>query len=243
MLALPVVAALSFSAAPSARSAIHSRPIFMAASGLLTGEMVPAAALSALGIDAGQRAFVAFYCRDDGFQDKKQLQDLQARTLSFAERQCVVVAVRGDGMEAVNEGTEAMYPSLRFVVDEGDRIRTMLRMNSGGVRNGDRHTYVIDADGRVQGQLNNFADPFAHALMGLRTLKAIDDTGYTAASEAVDKEAATRQAMFVKEQAEREATRARLAEENAARQQTLDRGEVPEPAANFFEGFFGAFKK
>ena len=90
MLALPVVAALSFSAAPSARSAIHSRPIFMAASGLLTGEMVPAAALSALGIDAGQRAFVAFYCRDDGFQDKKQLQDLQDRTLSFAERQCVV---------------------------------------------------------------------------------------------------------------------------------------------------------
>ena len=50
-------------------------------------------------------------------------------------------------------------------MDEGDQIRTMLRMDAGGVRNGDRHTYLIDADGRVQGQLNNFADPFAHSAM------------------------------------------------------------------------------
>lgn len=214
----------------------------MGASGLLTGEMVPAVALSALGVQ-GQRAVVAFYCRDEGFEDKKELLNFQERATSYAELQCAIVAVRGDGMAAVQEGTEAKYPAIRFVVDEGDGIRTMLRMSAGGVRNGDRHTYLIDAEGRVQGQLNNFADPFAHSAMALRTLKAIEDTGYSAASENVDKEAAARQAIFDREQEERAALQARLAEQQEARQAALDRGDAPEPASNFFEGFFGAFGK
>lgn len=217
----------------------------MAASGLLTGEKLPADALTALGIDAGQRAIVAFYCRDDGFEDKKQLLDMQERSDAYIAASCSIIAVRGDGFSAVVEGTEAQYPAIRFIVDEGDAIRTMLRMSSGGVRNGDRHTYVIDSEGRVQGQLNNFADPFAHSAMATRTLKAIDDpvTPYNAASPSVDKEAATRQKMWDEELVEKAALAARLAKQQEARQAAIDKGEKPEPASNFFEGFFGAFNK
>ena len=218
-----------------------SGAVAMATSGLLTGERVPTAVLSALGIE-GQLAVVAFYCRDDGFEDKKELADFQGRAPSYQAKNCAMVAVRSDAMQAVLEGTEALYPSLRFVVDEGNAIRKAMRMSTSGLRNGDRHTYLIDAEGRVQGQVINFADPFIHSAMAIRTLKALDD-GYSAASEKIDQEAAAFQALWDKEEAERIEREAAFAEKAAERDAALERGERPEPAANFFEGFFGAFNK
>ena len=54
------------------------------------------------------------------------------------------MAVRTDSMNSVKEGTEALYPALRFVVDEGDEIRRSLRMGTSGLRGGDRHTYLVE---------------------------------------------------------------------------------------------------
>ena len=73
MAALPMLAAAaSFVAPPSVSMRARMGPVRMAStSGLVTGEMVPAGALEALGVTAGKRAVIAFYCRDDGFECKK----------------------------------------------------------------------------------------------------------------------------------------------------------------------------
>ena len=78
------------------------------ASGLLTGEAVPEAVLSELGI-VGQRAVVAFYCRDSGFEDRKQLQDFQDRAAAFEKLACEIVAVRGNKRDAAVDGMEAKH--------------------------------------------------------------------------------------------------------------------------------------
>ena len=126
----------------------------MAVSGLLTGEQMPAEVLEALGVQQ-KRAAILFFCRDDGFECQKQLADFQERSARYVG--CEVVAIRTDSRNAVKPGTEGRFPAIRFVADEGNRLRTALRMNSGGVRGGDRHTYLVDATGRVQGQINNYA--------------------------------------------------------------------------------------
>ena len=223
--------------------------------GLLTGELVPADAIEALGIQ-GKRTALVFFCRDDGFEDGKELRDFQERATSYSERSCSIVAVRSDAREAVKPDTDAKYPDIRLVVDAGDVLRRQLRMKTGGPRGGERHTYLVDEGGRVQGQVNNFPDAFVHSQMCLRALKAMDDpvSPWDAKSEKVDKEAAKRQEMYDIEMKQIIAQEMLAAEKIAAAEAAeADRAEgaaeKPAPAAagpdrsKFFEGFFGAFQK
>ena len=39
----------------------------------------------------------------------------------------------------------------------------------------DRQSFLLDAQGRVQGSLNIYNDPYAHSQMAIRTLRAMDD--------------------------------------------------------------------
>ena len=170
-------------------------------------------------------------------------------------RGCEIVAVRTDSMNSVKEGTEALYPALRFVVDEGDEIRRSLRMGTSGLRGGDRHTYLVDEEGRVQGQMNNFADPFCHAAMATRTLKAMDTDGYNAASADADAEAASRQKIWDANEAERVANQEQVKQNLAEKKLAAEQGKMPWQASEgkdpwqsaepskFFQGFFGAFDK
>jgi len=167
---------------------------------------------------------------------------------AFVANGCDIVAIRSDSRNAVKSETEGRYTALRFVVDVVDKLSTALRMNVGGLLGGDRHTYLIDSSGRVQGQMNNYADPFCHSVMCLRTMKALDDplNPWDAASEAVDREAATRQAMFEQAQLEEANRQAETAERLAAEQSpdaVTDTASTPPSVGNFFEGFFGAFQK
>ena len=212
------------------------------ASGLLTGEAVPEAVLSELGI-VGQRAVVAFYCRDSGFEDRKQLQDFQDRAAAFEKLACEIVAVRGNKRDAAVDGTEAKFPALRFLVDEDDALRQALRMDVGGLRGGDRHTYVVDTAGRVQGQINNYADPFVHAQMARRTLTAMDKDGWDAASSVVDKKAAREWEIYNKEMAETKKRAEELEAKLSAQREAAETGAEPPPAGSFLSGIFGAFNK
>lgn len=230
----------------------HVAPRMVA--GLLTGEKLPPDVIETLAIE-GQRTALLFYCRDDGFECGKQLLDFQQRAAAYASADCKIVAVRSNQRGAVKEGTDAQYPDIRFVVDEDDAIREKLRMTTGGVRNGDRHTYLVDSTGRVQGQVNNYPDAFCHSQCCLRTLKAMDDPAnpWDAASAEVDEMAAKYQALYEQEQEERTARRKELADAEAAQGKAVEAGsEDVTPAtptnqqntpASFFEGFFGAFKK
>lgn len=217
--------------------------------GLLTGEKVPLAVIEALAIQ-DQRTALLFYSRDDGFECGKELRDFQERAAQYASSDCKIVAIRSSKGNSVKEGTEALFPSIRFVVDEDDAIREKLRMTTGGLRNGDRHTYLVDGVGRVQGQVNNFRDPFCHSQMCVRTLKAMDDpvSLWDAASAEVDEKAAKYQALYDKEQEERRARQKEFAAAEAARANAVPaEGGAPtseqDTPSNFFEGFFGAFKK
>ena len=52
-------------------------------------------------------------------------------------------------------------PDVRSV-DEGDELKQAFRMDIGQVN--DRQSFLLDAQGRVQGSLNIYNDPYAHSV-------------------------------------------------------------------------------
>ena len=244
--------ATAFHCGPTVRSTRVSN-VVMNDAGLLTGERLPVDVCERLGIESGQRVLLSFFCRDDGFECGKHLQDMQDRAASLQQKGCsTIYAVRSTARGAVKAGTAARYPALTLVEDDGDEIRMSMRMAVGGLRNGDRTSYLIDASGRVQGQVTSYADPFVHASMAMRTIKALDDPLNEPADYAkIDEKAAKAQAMYETELAKKAGTEARVAREKAERDAAAAEGvdlrfrdsAEGEAGKNFFEGFFGAFKK
>ena len=249
MLALSYLASASL-VLPSrpASSVARSRDVLMGprSDGILTGEAVPPEALAALGVE-GRRAVVAFFCRDNGFECGKELADFQERSPSYAALDCDIVAIRSEG-PWVTEETAAKYPSLRFLVDKDETLRKAFRMNLGNTQR-DRHTFLLDTRGVVQGQVNIYQDPFVHSAMAIRTVKTMDDPvkPYDAATT-LDPELATKyKGMYEAEVAALEKREAELQAAKAAREASGGSTDLRYAddggGGNFFENLFGGFKK
>ena len=98
-------------------------------------------------------------------------------------------------------------------VDEGDELKQAFRMDIGQVN--DRQSFLLDAQGRVQGSLNIYNDPYAHSQMAIRTLCAMDDANNpwdAAASDpaGVEEKAAKMKAAYEEEMAAKLAKQAAL---------------------------------
>lgn len=210
--------------------------------GMVLGEAVSPEVLQQLGIE-GKRAVVAFFCRDNGHECGQELRDFESKATRYrAEFNCDIVAIRSRG-SWVDEETPAKFPSLRFFVDEDEELKQAFRMDIGQIN--DRGTYLLDAGGRVQGQVNVYSDPYAHAAMATRTLLAMDNTAdpWNAAADpaAVDEKAAKLKAFYREEMGEKLA-RQRAFDERKAAEKIAQESAPSEPARDLrYENTGGDF--
>ena len=217
--------------------------------GMLSGETVPTELLSKLGIE-GKRTVLAFFCRDDGFECQKELRDFEDRSERYKDQfGCDIVAIRSAG-KWVSEETPRKFPSLRFVVDDGDELRQALRMDIDQVR--DRHTFVLDVQGCIQSQFNGYPDPFAHSAMAIRTLLALDDPNnpYDAAASdpsGIAERAAKYKELYQKDIAQQLAVNAEMEKRKLERAQASPESGVDlrykDTGPSFLDNLFGGFKK
>jgi len=184
--------------------------------GMVLGEAVSPEVLQQLGVE-GKRAVVAFFCRDNGHECMQELRDLESRATRYqSDFSCDIVAIRSQG-SWVKEDTPSKYPSIRFVVDEGEGLRQAFRMEIDQIN--DRQSFLLDAQGRVQGQINVYPDPYAHSAMATRTLLAMDNAGdpwNAAANPAVVNEEATKMKAYYREEMDEKLAKRKAFDERKA---------------------------
>jgi len=198
--------------------------------GMVLGEAVSPEVLQQLGVEE-KCAVVAFFCRDNGHECMQELRDLESRATRYqADFSCDVVAIRSQG-SWINEDTPSKYPSLRFMVDEGEELRQAFRMEIGQIN--DRQSYLLDAEGRVQGQINVYPDPYAHSAMATRTLLAMDNTAdpwNAAADPAAIDEKATQMKAYYREEMDEKLAKRKAFDERKAAEKSAEKSAPSEPA-------------
>lgn len=198
--------------------------------GMVLGEAVSPEVLQQLGIE-GKRAVVAFFCRDNGFECMQELRDLESRANRYqTEFSCDIVAIRSRG-SWLSEDTPSKYPAIRFMVDEGEELRQAFRMEIGQIN--DRQSYLLDAEGRVQGQINMYQDPYAHSAMATRTLLAMDnaaDPWNAAANPAAVEEKATQMKAYYREEMDEKLAKQKAFDERKSAEKSAEKSAPSEPA-------------
>ena len=121
--------------------------------------------------------------------------------------------------------------ATRGSVDEGEELRQAFRMEIDQIN--DRQSYLLDAQGRVQGQINVYPDPYAHSAMATRTLLAMDNAGdpWNAASNpaAVD-EAATKMKVYYREEMDEKVAKRKAFDERKASEKSATTTTPKQPA-------------
>ena len=115
-------------------------------------------------------------------------------------------------------------------VDEGQELRQAFRMDIDQIN--DRASYLLDADGCVQGQINVYSDPYAHSAMAIRTLLAMDNANnpWNAASNPVAVlEEATKMKAYYREEIDEKLAQQKAFEQRKASEKTAVKEKTNEP--------------
>ena len=137
------------------------------------GEMFPPEAIARLGLD-GQRAVVGFVNDDASFMCAKHILGLAETSNALSACSCSVTVVRSPS--GAKDGTVARYPSISFVADEADALRSEVGLAEGGglMGSNERATFVVESNGTVCGVVSNAVEASAHAAYALRLVRQLD---------------------------------------------------------------------